>query len=54
MDGHSIMHKGGAGGAFARAGMRTAFRVMDHLPPVKRKVVAAESSFRGAGRDEED
>jgi len=54
MDGRSILHKGGVGGAFARAGMRTAFRVMDHLPPVKRKIAAAESSFRGAGRDEED
>jgi 2-polyprenyl-6-methoxyphenol hydroxylase-like FAD-dependent oxidoreductase len=54
MDGHSIMHKGGVGGAFARAGMRTAMRVMDHLPPLKRKIVAAESGFRGAGRDEED
>ena len=54
MDGHSIMHKGGVGGAFARAGMRTAMRVMDHLPPVKRKMVASESSFRGAGRDDED
>lgn len=54
MDGRSIMHKGGVGGAFARAGMRTAMRVMDHLPPVKRKMVASESTFRGAGRDDED
>jgi hypothetical protein len=54
MDGHSIMHKAGVGGAFARAGMRTAMRVMDHLPPVKRKMVAAESNFRGAGREDED
>ncbi|MER6951073.1 NAD(P)/FAD-dependent oxidoreductase [Nonomuraea sp. NPDC000554] len=53
MDGHSIMHKGGLGGSLARAGMRTAMRVMDHLPPVKRRIAAAESSFRGAGRDEE-
>ena len=54
MDGHSIMHKGGLGGAFARAGMRTAMRVMDHLPPVKRKMLSSELTFRGAGRDDED
>jgi hypothetical protein len=26
---------------------------MNHLPPVKRKLVTSESSFRGAGRDQE-
>lgn len=52
MDGNAIIHRAGLGGAFARAGMRTAMRVMDHLPPVKRKLVAAESSFRGRDRDE--
>jgi 2-polyprenyl-6-methoxyphenol hydroxylase-like FAD-dependent oxidoreductase len=53
MDGHSVMHKGGFAGGFARAGMRTAMRVMNHLPPVKRKMVLAESAFRGRGRDDE-
>jgi 2-polyprenyl-6-methoxyphenol hydroxylase-like FAD-dependent oxidoreductase len=54
MDGHSVMHKAGPLGRFARAGMRTGMRVMDHLPPVKRKLVTSESAFRGAGRDQED
>jgi 2-polyprenyl-6-methoxyphenol hydroxylase-like FAD-dependent oxidoreductase len=54
MDGHSVMHKSGLGGGFARAGMRTALRVINHLPPVKRKIVTSESTFRGAGRDDED
>lgn len=54
MDGRSIMHRGGVGGAVARAGLRTAMRVMDRLPPVKRKMAVAESSFRGAGRDDQD
>ena len=53
MDGDSIMHKAGVGGAVARAGMRAAMRVMNHLPPVKRKLAAAESSFRGENRDED-
>ena len=34
-----MIHKSGPGGAFARAGMRTVMRVMDHVPPVKRKIV---------------
>jgi 2-polyprenyl-6-methoxyphenol hydroxylase-like FAD-dependent oxidoreductase len=54
MDGHSRMHQAGLVGGFARAGMRTAMRVMNHLPPVKRKLVTAESTFRGAGRDDQD
>ncbi|GAA3263667.1 FAD-dependent oxidoreductase [Nonomuraea helvata] len=53
MDGHSILHKDGLAGGLARAGMRTAMRAMDHLPPVKRRIVAAESTFRGTGRDDE-
>jgi 2-polyprenyl-6-methoxyphenol hydroxylase-like FAD-dependent oxidoreductase len=53
MDGHSTMHKAGLVGGFARAGMRTGMRVMNHLPPVKRKLVPSESTFRGAGRDNE-
>jgi hypothetical protein len=53
MDGHAAMHKAGPFGGFARAGMRTGMRVMNHLPPVKRRLVASESTFRGAGRDEE-
>ncbi len=53
MDGHSAMHKAGPLGRFARAGMRTGMRVVNHLPPVKRKLVTSESTFRGAGRDQE-
>jgi hypothetical protein len=33
--------------------MRTGMRMMNHLPPVKRRLVTSESTFRGAGRDEE-
>jgi hypothetical protein len=54
MDGRSIIHKGGPGGALARAGMRTAMRVMDQVPPLKRKIVTSESTFRGSGRDDGD
>jgi 2-polyprenyl-6-methoxyphenol hydroxylase-like FAD-dependent oxidoreductase len=54
MDGHSIMHKAGLVAGVARAGMRTAMRVMNQLPPVKRRIVMSESTFRGAGRDDED
>ncbi|GHF69320.1 monooxygenase [Streptomyces mashuensis] len=54
MDGHSVMHRGDLLGTFARGGMRTAMRTMNHLPPVKRKIVMSESTFRGAGRDDED
>jgi len=53
MDGHSTMHKAGLVGGLARAGMWTGMRVMNHLPAVKRKLVTSESSFRGAGRDNE-
>jgi 2-polyprenyl-6-methoxyphenol hydroxylase-like FAD-dependent oxidoreductase len=54
MDGHSVMHKAGLVGGFARVGMRTGMRMMNHPPPVKRKLVTAESTFRGAGRDDGD
>jgi hypothetical protein len=40
MDGRSMIDKTGPGGAFSRAGMRTVTQVMDHVPPVKRKIVA--------------
>jgi 2-polyprenyl-6-methoxyphenol hydroxylase-like FAD-dependent oxidoreductase len=53
MDGHAAMHKAGPLGRFARAGMRTGMRVVNHLPPVKRRLVTSESTFRGAGRDQE-
>jgi 2-polyprenyl-6-methoxyphenol hydroxylase-like FAD-dependent oxidoreductase len=53
MDGHATMHQAGLVGGFARAGMRAGMRVMNHLPPVKRKLVTSESTFRGAGRDNE-
>ncbi|MEU5236491.1 FAD-dependent oxidoreductase [Streptomyces lydicus] len=54
MDGHSVMHRGDLIGTLARTGMRAAMRTMNHLPPVKRKIALAESSFRGAGREHED
>jgi 2-polyprenyl-6-methoxyphenol hydroxylase-like FAD-dependent oxidoreductase len=54
MNGHSALHKSGITGSFARAGMRTGMRVVNHLPPVKRRMVVSESTFRGAGRDHED
>ncbi|MBN6052169.1 hypothetical protein JYK22_09515, partial [Nonomuraea sp. RK-328] len=53
MDGRSVLHDGGLAGGLARAGMRTAMRVMDRIPPVKRRIVEAESAFRGAGRDDD-
>ena len=54
MDGHSMMHRAGLPGGLARAGMRTGMRVVNHLPPVKRKMVTSESTFRGARRESED
>jgi 2-polyprenyl-6-methoxyphenol hydroxylase-like FAD-dependent oxidoreductase len=54
MDGHAAIHKPGLTGDVARIGMRTAMRMMDHIPPVKRKMVTSDSTFRGAGRDDED
>jgi 2-polyprenyl-6-methoxyphenol hydroxylase-like FAD-dependent oxidoreductase len=53
MEGHSAAHKGGLQGALARAGMRTFFRVMDKVTPLKRKIVLADKSFRGTGREED-
>lgn len=53
MEGHTVAHKGGPAGALARAGMRTFFRVMDHVTPLKRKMVLADKSFRGAGREDD-
>ncbi|MEU5211609.1 NAD(P)/FAD-dependent oxidoreductase [Streptomyces sp. NPDC020742] len=54
MDGHSVVHRGGLLGSLARGGMRTALRTMNRLPPLKRKIIAAETGFRGAGRTDED
>ncbi|SDM75258.1 FAD-dependent oxidoreductase [Nonomuraea jiangxiensis] len=53
MNGHSVLHDGGFAGSLARAGMRTAMRVMNRIPPLKRRIVDAESGFRGAGRDDD-
>lgn len=53
MDGHSAMHKGGIAGGFARTGMRTAMRVMDHVTPLKRKMVLSDAELRGAAREED-
>lgn len=53
MEGHTAAHKGGLSGTLARAGMRTFFRVMDNVTPLKRKIVMADKSFRGTGREED-
>ncbi|MGB3440125.1 MAG: NAD(P)/FAD-dependent oxidoreductase [Actinophytocola sp.] len=53
MEGHTAAHKGGVSGALARLGMRTFFRVMDNVTPLKRKIVRADKSFRGTGREED-
>jgi hypothetical protein len=33
--------------------MRTSMRLMDRIPPAKRRIVEAESGFRGVGRDDD-
>ncbi|HEX4704642.1 MAG TPA: NAD(P)/FAD-dependent oxidoreductase [Pseudonocardiaceae bacterium] len=38
-------------GRMALAGMRTAFRVMNHLPPVKRRIAASFENFRNQDED---
>jgi hypothetical protein len=37
-------------GRVVLAGRRTGMRVVNHLPPVKRKIAAKEQDFRGAHR----
>lgn len=53
MEGHTAPHRGGPVGALARAGMRTSFRVMDTIPPLKRKMIKSQRAFRGSGREED-
>ncbi|MER6666881.1 NAD(P)/FAD-dependent oxidoreductase [Amycolatopsis japonica] len=53
MEGHTAAHKGGLSGALARAGMRAFFRVADTVTPIKRKMVLADKSFRGTGREDD-
>ena len=39
-------------GRLALAGMRTAMRTVNHLPPVKRRMRDSMLAYRGADRDE--
>ncbi|WP_214413078.1 FAD-dependent oxidoreductase [Sphaerisporangium fuscum] len=39
-------------GRIMLAGMRTAMRAVNHLPPLKRRMAKAQASYRGAGRDD--
>jgi len=39
-------------GRVALAGMRTAMRTVNHLPPVKRRMRDSMLAYRGADRDE--
>jgi 2-polyprenyl-6-methoxyphenol hydroxylase-like FAD-dependent oxidoreductase len=48
MDGAAAVHRSGPRGALARAMGRTVMRTLNHLPPVKRRMVAAEAAFRTA------
>jgi 2-polyprenyl-6-methoxyphenol hydroxylase-like FAD-dependent oxidoreductase len=49
-DGGSALYKPVVG-RVALAGMRTGMRVVNHLPPVKRRMAAATGADRGHGRD---
>jgi hypothetical protein len=51
MDGSGPMHKPVIG-RLALAGMRTAMGTVNHLPAVKRRMVAAEASFRDQDRED--
>ena len=39
-------------GRLALAGMRTAMRTINHLPPVKRKMEQSQAAYRGEGRED--
>jgi 2-polyprenyl-6-methoxyphenol hydroxylase-like FAD-dependent oxidoreductase len=52
MDCNSPIHKPVIGRVML-TGMRTAMRVTNHLPPLKRRIEYAQSRFRGAGREED-
>ncbi|MFD9962715.1 FAD-dependent oxidoreductase [Amycolatopsis sp. NPDC058986] len=48
-DGESAVYKPGIG-RLAQAGMRTGLRLVNHLPPVKRRMAAAQGAERGHNR----
>jgi len=50
MDGNALIHKPVVGRA-ALAGMRTGMRLVNHLPPVKRRMAEGLERYRGADRD---
>jgi hypothetical protein len=51
MSGSDPMHKPVVG-RIVLAGMRTAMRTVNHLPPVKRRMRDSMLAYRGAERDE--
>jgi 2-polyprenyl-6-methoxyphenol hydroxylase-like FAD-dependent oxidoreductase len=50
MDGNGAIHKPVIGRAVL-AGMRTSMRVVNHVPPLKRRMAASQERFRGSERD---
>lgn len=50
MDGDGLIHKPVVGRAVL-AGMRTGMRLVNHLPPVKKRMADAQQRYRGADRD---
>lgn len=50
MDGDGLIHRPVVGRAVL-AGMRTGMRVINHLPPVKKRMADAQQRYRGADRD---
>ena len=53
MSGDNPLHKPVIG-RLALAGMRTSMRAMNHIPPVKKRMAAQQSTYRGLDRDLED
>jgi 2-polyprenyl-6-methoxyphenol hydroxylase-like FAD-dependent oxidoreductase len=51
MDGNAAIHKPIIG-RLALAGMRTGMRVVNHVPPLKRRMAASQQRYRGADREE--
>ncbi|MFC4946478.1 FAD-dependent oxidoreductase [Pseudonocardia sp. GCM10023141] len=49
-DADAAIYRSGIGGRLALAGMRTGMRLVNHLPPLKRKMAAATSADRGHDR----
>jgi 2-polyprenyl-6-methoxyphenol hydroxylase-like FAD-dependent oxidoreductase len=51
MDGDGLIHRPVVGRAVL-AGMRTSMRVVNHLPPLKKRMADAQASYRGHDREE--